>query len=81
MIVFVNVLMVTQRVLTNILRTSSKTFFKSLFKIVNRLGHSFSLKYLGSESLFTKKFYLPEDSVLLPVYQEEETEEKEEVFN
>lgn len=41
-IVFVNVLIVTQRILTNILTTNSKTFFKTLFKIVNRLGYSFS---------------------------------------
>ena len=68
-IVFVNLLMVAQSVLRKILLCNPKTFFKSLFKIVNRLGYSFANKYLGRESLFTKKFYLQEDSVLLPVYQ------------
>lgn len=58
-VVFVNLLMVSQTVLKRILRVNNKTFFKSLFKIINRLGYSFSNKYLGSDSLFSRKFYLP----------------------
>jgi transcriptional regulator with XRE-family HTH domain len=77
-VVFVNALMVTQSTLRKILRGNNKTFFKSLFKIVNRLGYSFANRYLGEESPFTRKFYLPEDSVLLPVYKSEPDEEETE---
>jgi hypothetical protein len=68
-IVFVNLLMLSQTVLKRILRINSRTFFKSLLKIINRLGYSFANKYLGHDSIFSRKFYLPEDSLLLPVYQ------------
>ena len=58
-VVFVNLLMVSQTVLKKILRINNKTFFKNMFKIINRLGYSFANKYLGSDSLFAKKFYFP----------------------
>lgn len=70
--VFVNLLMLSQTVIKKILKVSSKSFFKSLFKNINRLGYSFANKYLGPDSIFSKKFYVPEDSLLLPVYQEYE---------
>jgi len=71
-VVFVNLLQITQRALQKIIKINHKTFFKTLFKIVNRLGFSFATKYLGSDSLLTKKFVVPEDSVFLPVFMEDD---------
>lgn len=67
-VVFVNLLQLTQRALQRIIRTNHKKFFKTLFKIVNRLGYSFANKYLGSDSILTKKFVIQEDSIYLPVF-------------
>ena len=55
-IIFVNLLVIAHSVLNRILRVNSKVFFENLFRAVNKLGYSFSNKYLGSDSVFTKKF-------------------------
>ena len=67
-LVFVNILSIVLKILTKILKVRDKDDFRVLYKNVNKLGYSYSMKYLGKNSLFTKKFYISETSIILPVY-------------
>jgi hypothetical protein len=69
-LVFVNMLSIVHKTLAKILKVRDKDDFRLLYKKVNKLGYSYSMKYLGRDSLFTKKFFLPETSIILPVYEE-----------
>jgi hypothetical protein len=70
-VIFVNLLQLTQRALQRIIKINHKAFFRTLLKIVNRLGYSFSNKYLGCDSILTRKFILAEETLLLPVFEPE----------
>lgn len=59
MVVFVSVVSIVHKTLSRILKKRDKEEFRVLFKNVNRLGYVYSVKYLGRDSMFTKRFYLP----------------------
>jgi hypothetical protein len=57
-VIFVNLLLIAKRSLTRILRGHplEAHTYRQLLKTINKLGFSFSNKYLGASSIFTLRF-------------------------
>ncbi len=57
-VIFVNLLSIAKRNITNILSSYNKDaeFYLNLLRIINKSGYQFTVKYLGVDSIFTSKF-------------------------
>jgi predicted nucleotidyltransferase len=70
-VIFVNLLLIAKRNINRIMKKcNEELLYRKLLNMINKRGYNFSIKYLGSTSIFTSKFEIDESTIDLPIYDE-----------
>ena len=68
-VIYLIVVIRSKLTLSHIIKRSEQKFFRKAYELMNYLGYRTCLKYLGTESIFMKRFTPVEREFHLPVFK------------